>query len=99
MGETNAIVGRRSMVSRDVLIAADAIYRGISHFHQMRLYSLSGCRNVRKRRRNGAGYVPDHLLGTCILSDDLATLTMKRLDGSLHLRSLSLWREAQPKRT
>ena len=27
MGETNAILGRRSMISRDVLIAADSIYR------------------------------------------------------------------------
>jgi len=27
MGETNAILGRRSMISRDVLLAADGIYR------------------------------------------------------------------------
>jgi NADH dehydrogenase [ubiquinone] 1 alpha subcomplex assembly factor 5 len=28
MGESNAILGRRAMVSRDVLVAAEAIYRG-----------------------------------------------------------------------
>lgn len=28
MGESNAILGRKAMVSRDVLLAADAIYKG-----------------------------------------------------------------------
>lgn len=30
MGESNAILGRRANVSRDVLVAADAIYNGAS---------------------------------------------------------------------
>jgi hypothetical protein len=28
MGESNAILGRRAMVSRDVLLATEAIYKG-----------------------------------------------------------------------
>jgi NADH dehydrogenase [ubiquinone] 1 alpha subcomplex assembly factor 5 len=30
MGESNAILGRRAMVSRDVLLAAEGIYKGES---------------------------------------------------------------------
>jgi NADH dehydrogenase [ubiquinone] 1 alpha subcomplex assembly factor 5 len=30
MGESNAILGRRAGISRDVLIAAEAIYKGMS---------------------------------------------------------------------
>ena len=31
MGESNAILGRRQWVSRDVLLAAESIYKGERH--------------------------------------------------------------------
>ena len=31
MGESNAILGRRATISRDVLLAAEAIYKGLLH--------------------------------------------------------------------
>lgn len=32
MGESNAILGRRATISRDVLLAAEAIYKGLLHY-------------------------------------------------------------------
>lgn len=40
MGESNAILGRRAMVSRDVLLAAEGIYKGESR------YSAPGCPSI-----------------------------------------------------
>lgn len=70
MGETNAIVGRRGMISRDVLIAADAIYRGTWLFSD----STSDGRNVRKQRRNGSCHIPNHLPGMSHACESLLTV-------------------------
>ena len=42
MGESNAILGRRAFVARDVLLAADGIYKGEQFVHERSLLSGSG---------------------------------------------------------
>jgi hypothetical protein len=40
MGESNAILGRRNWVSRDVLLAAEGIYKGGSSSHSVQSHDV-----------------------------------------------------------
>lgn len=68
MGESNAILGRRTHISRDVLLAASSIYQGEwpDNSPIAPPFTFSSCRadvrTVRKRGRHSAGDVPDDLL-------------------------------------
>lgn len=77
MGESNAILGRKSWVSRDVLLAAEAIYKGA-----LLALVLADARAIRKGRLDPSD-LSNHLHGKCCSSafvddaDWLATWTQR----------------------
>lgn len=59
MGESNAILGRRAQIPRDVLLSAEAIYKGESGLACMRQHEQSALLGV----QDGARRAPMPYLG------------------------------------
>lgn len=104
MGEGNAIIGRRTFLKRDTLVAAASIYEGQLHSHRetriMLLLTLMPLSSPRQRGRldprnlrghfpGATSYAPSFLSATDMLTSDVCTF---RWDGNPGPKSPSLSR-------